>query len=96
MTAVAVTHHLAIIDRYGNQIRGKVVSIQPKKECWREQTALVHIVISDWLDPDWYKAVYRVGGQLFVGKYLPYRYKVTEDRWLLTALHRAELVESWP
>ena len=43
-------HTLSIPDQRGNQVRGKVVYLQPKSERWNERHALVHIVTSGWLD----------------------------------------------
>lgn len=52
----SANHHLTLTLRDGKTARATVVYLQPKGERWREQTATVHILCSDWLDPYAYMA----------------------------------------
>src|SRR5215217_5679960 len=73
MTA-PTNHYVTVTDRHGKQIRGKVVYIQPKEQRWREESAEVHIVTSDWLDPYVYPAVYIMPAQSVAGTYSVHSY----------------------
>ncbi len=75
-------HHMTVTDRSGKQIRGKVVYMQPKEERWREGSAVVHIVTSDWLDPYRYEAVYVTPVQSVAGTYTVVRYGEVDGQWL--------------
>ena len=57
-TGEAVHVFVTVTDRDGKQIRGTVVYIQPKKERWRVDHAIVHLTTNDWLDPYRYEAIY--------------------------------------
>jgi hypothetical protein len=57
MTA-PTNHYVTVTDRSGKQIRGQVVYIQPKAERWNEDSAVVHIVTSEWLEPSAYPGIY--------------------------------------
>jgi hypothetical protein len=80
MTA-PTNHYVTVTDRRGKQIRGKVVYIQPKEQRWREESAEVHIVTSDWLDPYAYPAVYVMPAQSVVGTYAVHSYISEGDQW---------------
>jgi len=38
----------------------------------------VHIVTSEWMQPDWYPPVYRAGEKSFAGKFLPATYEMSD------------------
>src|SRR5215217_2041745 len=80
MTA-PTNHYVTVTDRHGKQIRGKVVYIQPKEQRWREESAEVHIVTSDWLDPYAYPAVYVMPAQSVAGTYAVHSYIREGDQW---------------
>ena len=73
-------HTVTITTQRGENVRGKVVYLQPKSERWRESDAVVHIVTRDWLDPYRHKAVYNTPKQSVAGFFMPYRYKITETQ----------------
>jgi hypothetical protein len=76
------THYVTVTDRRGNTIRGKVVYLQPHAERWRPQSAVVHIVTSDWLDPYIYSAIYTSPAQSVAGTYNVHSYATADDLWL--------------
>jgi hypothetical protein len=60
----------------GRTARGRVVYLQPKAERRREQADDVHIVCLEWLEPDWYPAIYLTGERSFRGQYMPQVYEM--------------------
>jgi hypothetical protein len=82
MTA-PTNHHLTITLPNGKHVRGRVVYLQSKAERWRVQTAQVHILVSEWLDPHWYPALYATGTQSYSGQFMPHAYEMpTAHDWL--------------
>lgn len=90
MTA-PTNHHVTVTDRHGKQYRGKVVYLQPKAERWRPQSATVHIVTSDWLDPYGYDAIYTTPKKSFSGRYVLFAYGDVDGCWLFKGVFDAEL-----
>ena len=77
------THYITITNRIGKTALAPqvapVVYLQPRETRLQEQTAIVHIVCSEWLDPYWYSAIYSTGDHSFSGKYMPHAYELVED-----------------
>ena len=80
MTA-PTNHYVTVTGRHGQQIRGQVVYIQPKDQRWREESAVVHLVTSHWLDPYPYSAVYIMPAQSISGTYAVHSYISEGDHW---------------
>ncbi len=80
MTA-PTNHHITVTDNHGVTIRGTVVYIQPKEERWREDSAVVHIVTIDWLDPYAYPAIYTSPTQTVTGIFSVHSYISEGDQW---------------
>ena len=72
-------HHLAIFDRYGATIRGKVVYIQPVEERWIEDTAEIHFRSSDWLAQHRYSAIYHTATESLLGFFIAHKSRQVED-----------------
>jgi hypothetical protein len=72
-------HHLAIFDRYGAMIHGKVVYIQPVEERWNEDTAEIHFRCSDWLAQHRYSAIYHTATESLFGFFTAHKSRHVED-----------------
>jgi len=79
----ATNHYLIITDSRGKPIHGTVVYFQPIEERPRPQTAVVHVVASEWLGSYGYEAIYSTPDQLIPGRYTPHGYSAVEGQWLL-------------
>lgn len=71
-----LNHRLTITLREGKTARASVVYLQPKETRLREESAVVHVTCSEWLDPNWYSAIYVAGERSFGGQYLPHAYEL--------------------
>ena len=72
-------YQLTITDANGKQVRGKVVSLQPKHEQWHEGHTTVHIMTIEWLGPYRFPAIYRTPEQLVSGFFTIHHYQILGD-----------------
>jgi hypothetical protein len=79
-------HLLAITLRDGKITRGRVVYPEPKTERGRPQKGAVHIVCTDWLDLEQYRASYVTLRESAAGLYTVDGCIFTNKQWLVVGM----------
>jgi len=71
-------HYLVICDPHGKQIHRQVVYFQPFDAHSQSQSAVVHIVASDWLPSYGHDAIYTTSAQSISGHFTPHGYSAAD------------------